>query len=93
MVSLILCVCTGNTCRSLVAEAALRAVLPGCHVSSTGRRALVGPGVDSAAAARKRDIPLMEHAARLFTTRLREEADLILDRVAQWVPQYDAMRE
>lgn len=80
MVSSILCVCTGNICRSPVAEATLRAALPGCHVSSAGLHALVGHGIDadSAAAARQRDIPLTEHAARQFTTRLGEEADLIL---------------
>lgn len=80
MVSSILCVCTGNICRSPVAEAALRAALPGRHLSSAGLHALAGHGIDadSAAAAQQRDIPLSDHAARQFTTRIGEEADLIL---------------
>ena len=80
MVSSILCVCTGNICRSPVCEAVLRAALPGRHVSSAGLYALVGHGIDadSAAAAHQRNIMLGEHVARQFTTRLGEKADLIL---------------
>jgi len=80
MVSSILCVCTGNICRSPVAEAALRAALPGHSVSSAGLHALVGHGIDadSAAAARQRDIPLSDHSARQFTTRIGERPDLII---------------
>lgn len=80
MVSSILCVCTGNICRSPVAEAALRAALPGRRVSSAGLHALVGHGIDadSAAAARQRGIPLSDHTAQQFTTRIGEETDLIL---------------
>lgn len=97
MVSPILCVCTGNICRSPVAEAALRAALPGCQVSSAGLHALTGHGIDpdSAAAARQRDIPLMDHAARQFTTQIGAAAELILvmdrshrDEIAGRWPQF-----
>ncbi|MEO9649009.1 MAG: low molecular weight protein-tyrosine-phosphatase [Sulfitobacter pontiacus] len=80
MVSSILCVCTGNICRSPVAEAALREALPDVAVTSAGLHALVGRDIntDSAEAAREQGILLLPHAARQFTSQLGEQAELIL---------------
>lgn len=81
----IITICTGNICRSPVAEAALRDRLA-AHlaappaVSSAGLHALVGHGIDadSAAAASARGIPLHDHAARQFTDEIGRESDVIL---------------
>lgn len=79
----ILTVCTGNICRSPLAEGLLRKVLRGLpiEVSSAGTGALVGHsmpdpqlqiaadlGVDDAA----------QHRARQITVEMLEEADLVL---------------
>ena len=80
MVKRILTVCTGNICRSPVAEAALRAALPGKELSSAGLHAMVGRDIDadSAEAARTLGIPLLPHAARQFDDAIGRNADLIL---------------
>lgn len=97
MVASILCVCTGNICRSPVAEAALRAALPDVAVTSAGLHALVGHDIDadSATAARAQGIPLEPHAARQFTTAIGDAAELILvmdqghrDEIARRWPQF-----
>jgi len=97
MVSSILCVCTGNICRSPVAEAALRAALPAVAVSSAGLHALVGHDIDadSAEAARAQGIALEPHAARQFTPELAARAELILvmdqghrDEITRRWPQF-----
>lgn len=76
----LLTVCTGNICRSPVAEAALRQSYPKGHVTSAGLHALVGHDIDpdSAAAARAHDIVLRPHRARKFTGDLGRDADMIL---------------
>lgn len=98
----ILTVCTGNICRSPVAEAALRAALAGQmaqppQVASAGLHALVGRDIDanSAEAARARDIPLHQHAARQFDTEIGQGSDVILvmethhrQEIAQRWPQF-----
>lgn len=97
MVSSILCVCTGNICRSPVAEAALRAALPDVEVTSAGLHALVGRDIDadSATAACEQDIPLIPHSARQFNKELGERAELILvmdqdhrDEITRRWPQF-----
>ncbi len=81
----ILTICTGNICRSPVAEAALRDALTHGpeqppEISSAGLHALVGQGIDpeSARAASARGIPLHDHAARQFNSELGRMSDLIL---------------
>lgn len=81
----ILTVCTGNICRSPVAEAVLRAALAdgmaqAPELASAGLHALVGHGIDagSAEAARARGIALHDHAARQFSTEIGRDSDLIL---------------
>lgn len=81
MISRILTVCTGNICRSPVAEMALRSRLPERYeVSSAGLGALVGHDVDddSRRAAEEAGQPVWAHAARQFTHGLAQPADLIL---------------
>lgn len=98
----ILTVCTGNICRSPVAEAALRAALSqGIAtppvVASAGLHAMVGRGIDpdSASAAQARDVVLHDHAARQFDTQIGQESDVILvmethhrQEIAQRWPQF-----
>lgn len=81
----ILTVCTGNICRSPVAEAALRGALADglAHppvLASAGLHALVGRGIDpdSAAAAEAHGIALHDHAARQFTDEIGRDSDVIL---------------
>lgn len=80
MVSSLLCVCTGNICRSPVAADILRARLPALSVSSAGLHALVGQDVDKEAAdaARRLSVTLSKHAARQFDAVLGKDAELIL---------------
>lgn len=76
----ILTVCTGNICRSPVAEAALRMHLPGFNVSSAGLSALVGRDIDhdSASAAVRQGITVQPHSARQFNGSIGRDADVIL---------------
>lgn len=92
-----MCVCTGNVCRSPVAEAVFRAALPDVEVSSAGLYALIGRDIDadSATAARNQDVVLIPHSARQFDTQLGNRADLILvmdqahrDEISRRWPQF-----
>ncbi|PZQ77408.1 MAG: protein tyrosine phosphatase [Variovorax paradoxus] len=76
----ILIVCTGNICRSPMAERVMGAALPGFDVSSAGTHALVGASADEAARAlmQARGLPIDEHRARQLDARLCHEADLVL---------------
>lgn len=79
----ILTVCTGNICRSALAEGLLRKVLRGLpvEVSSAGTGALVGesmpdPQLRIAADLGVEDAP--QHRARQLDASMLEEADLVL---------------
>jgi len=79
----ILTVCTGNVCRSPLAEHLLRARLAsfGVETGSAGVRALVGSGMPAPAldlAARLNVPDAGEHVARQLTANLLDAADLIL---------------
>ena len=76
----ILVVCTGNICRSPVAEAMLRRVMPGKQLSSAGLGALVGHGVEPTARelAEADGLEVSDHVARQITQEMLQAADLIL---------------
>ncbi len=80
----VLIVCTGNICRSPLAEAALAARLRArhvrCGVTSAGIAALVGSPADAVAQelARARGYDLSGHRARQLTPEMALSADLVL---------------
>jgi protein arginine phosphatase len=81
----ILIVCTGNTCRSPLAEALLRQRLEARHVEgvtvgSAGTGAWDGAPASEGAylVALEHGLDLSAHRARLLTREIAEEADLVL---------------
>lgn len=81
----ILFVCTGNTCRSPLAEAiarreAARSSLEGWEWRSAGTLAVSGGPASAGAreAARSHDLSLEEHRSRPLTAELVEWADLVV---------------
>ncbi|MCW4152156.1 low molecular weight phosphotyrosine protein phosphatase [Halomonas sp. 18H] len=76
----LLVVCTGNICRSPVAEAMLKASLPGKEVASAGLSALVGQAVEptAQALAEADGLHVQDHQARQLTPEMLQNADLIL---------------
>lgn len=76
----ILVICTGNICRSPVAEAFLKEHLPGRTISSAGLGALEGEPVSLLARqlAEKDGLDVTHHQARQLTPMMIQEADLIL---------------
>jgi protein-tyrosine-phosphatase len=86
----ILLVCSGNTCRSPLAAAMLREVLdatPGLgdiHVGSAGTSAWDGAPASEGSylVALERGLDLSTHRARMLTTALVHDADLILTMTA-----------
>lgn len=80
MIRNILVVCTGNICRSPLAEALLRARLPECGVTSAGVGALVGRPVEAhaAAVAEAAGLDLSAHRARQITLEMATAQDLLL---------------
>lgn len=76
----ILIVCTGNICRSPIAERMLRQILPDKKIDSAGVRALVGHAADETASliSERNGLSLKEHVGQQFSTSLAREYDLIL---------------
>jgi len=93
-VSTLLVICIGNVCRSPMAEALLRARLPGVDVRSAGIHALGGHGADPHAVALMRDrgLDLSAHRARQLFSRLCMRASLILTmdlEQRRWLERHD----
>jgi len=76
----VLCVCTGNICRSPLAERMLSAALPDARVASAGTGALRGQPMDPTAAmiAEKAGFAAGGHRARQLTRAIVREFELIL---------------
>ncbi len=83
----ILFVCTGNTCRSAMAEALFKHILTNkkdelknIKAVSAGIYAWEGDRASAGAmeALKEKGIDVMEHSSRLLTPKLVEEADLVL---------------
>lgn len=76
----ILVVCTGNICRSPIAERMLRRALPGKKIDSAGVGALEGHAADESAVevAEKHQLSLDNHQGKQFTGSLGRKYDLIL---------------
>ncbi|OQY27593.1 MAG: hypothetical protein B6244_10040 [Candidatus Cloacimonetes bacterium 4572_55] len=80
----ILFVCTGNTCRSAMAEGLLRRYIPSeirkyVQVSSAGSMGDGYPGTDLAIfACREVGIDISGHSSRLITEEIIQTSDLIL---------------
>lgn len=72
-------VCTGNTCRSPMAEALLRHMLPGADVSSAGLYAASGETASAAAQREmaRRGLSLSAHRSRLLTRDVARGALLL----------------
>jgi protein-tyrosine phosphatase len=78
----LLLVCTGNTCRSPMAEALARQLLkdkPGVSVSSAGVYAGTGSAAspEAVAAMRERGLDLSAHRSRPLTPQMLAEADQV----------------
>lgn len=80
MFNSILVVCTGNICRSPIAERMLRKALPDKKIDSAGVGALVDHAADNSAiaVAGQHQLSLQGHKARQFTGSLGRQYDLIL---------------
>lgn len=76
----ILCVCTGNICRSPLAEGLLRRDAPSLTVASAGIGAVVGASMPAAAEhiARREGLDVLDHRARQLSGDLLRGADLVL---------------
>lgn len=76
----ILCVCTGNICRSPLAEGLIKRDLPGVRVSSAGIGAVEGGRMPEPAAriAAREDLDLEAHRGRQITSQILREHELVL---------------
>lgn len=76
----ILCVCTGNICRSPLAEGWLRRALPSIAVASAGIGAVEGGRMPDAAAeiAAREGLDLADHHGRQVTRHILQAHDLVL---------------
>lgn len=80
MFNRILVICTGNICRSPIAEALLAQALPKCTVTSAGTGAMVGWGADphSVTVCAAHEVALASHRARQVTEAMMQSNDLVL---------------
>lgn len=92
----ILVVCTGNICRSPIAERLLRKHFPQKKIDSAGLGALVGHAADSEAilVAQENDLSLDGHKGKQFNSEIARKYDLILvmdkghiEQISKTVPE------
>ncbi|ROH91953.1 low molecular weight phosphotyrosine protein phosphatase [Stagnimonas aquatica] len=76
----ILVICTGNICRSPIAEGLLKARLSGKQVWSAGTMAMVGHGADpySVEVSAEYGLDISAHRAQQLTLPMLQNADLVL---------------
>ncbi len=76
----ILVVCTGNICRSPIAEGLLKKALPEKQISSAGTAAVLRAPADphSRAVCAEHDVDVSAHVARQLTLAMLQESDLVL---------------
>jgi protein-tyrosine phosphatase len=76
----ILCVCTGNICRSPLAQGLIKQVAPGLNVDSAGIAAVAGGRMpeEAAAIAAREGLPIQDHRGKQLTAEHAEAADVIL---------------
>jgi protein-tyrosine phosphatase len=76
----ILVICHGNICRSPLAAAMLKRLMPDRNIESAGLQALVGNGADPAAMALAAvdGLDLSGHRARQLREEMLQKADLVL---------------
>ena len=76
----ILVICTGNICRSPIAERMLRNLLPNKKVDSAGINAMIDYPADSTAIqiSEKNSLSLAGHKGVQFTSNLGRQYDLLL---------------
>jgi protein-tyrosine phosphatase len=85
MITRVLIVCTGNLCRSPMAEGLLSSLLPGSAVTSAGISAITGHPPDTSAAAallQFTGIDIKTHRTRRLNAVMCSDAELIL--VMEW---------
>jgi protein-tyrosine phosphatase len=88
MITRVLIVCTGNLCRSPMAEGLLSSLLPGSSVTSAGISAITGHPADTSAAAALMQftgIDIKTHRTRRLNAAMCSDAELIL--VMEWEQQ------
>jgi len=97
MFNRILVICTGNICRSPIAEGLLKAKLPGKTVLSAGTGAMIGDPADanSVEVSSAHGLDISAHRAQQLTQPMLQAADLVLTLDAShsaWInaryPQY-----
>ncbi|MFL5320755.1 MAG: low molecular weight protein-tyrosine-phosphatase [Myxococcaceae bacterium] len=93
MFSSILMVCTGNICRSPMAEGLARARFPNARVQSAGLAALVGHSADPLAVEllKERGLDISAHKARQLSSQMVREFELILVMESWQVREIDRL--
>lgn len=81
----VLMVCTGNTCRSPMAEGLLKQMCTACDVLSAGIHAADGsaPSENAVRVMHKRGIDISGHRAATVTALVMQQADVVLSMTRQ----------